>query len=123
MAQLDGVVLTFTSTIMVFSSLQPPLACTGAPSDLRPLDMRAGRGENVLLSMYLGHNNKKHIQEIHIKISLCMFTEKNRLIYRLFKTQCQCHYQPKHSRLFSVCSMCTGLCKCVYVMYLFLFPS
>lgn len=59
MAQLDGVVLTFTSTIMVFSSLQPPLACTGAPSDLRPLDMRAGRGENVLLSMYLGHNNKK----------------------------------------------------------------
>lgn len=40
MAQLDGVVLTFTVTIMVFSSLQPPLACSGASSDLRPLDVR-----------------------------------------------------------------------------------
>lgn len=60
MAQLDGLVLTFTSTIMVFFSLQPPLACTGAPSDLRPLDASARRGGNVLLTLRLSHNlNKK----------------------------------------------------------------
>lgn len=64
MAQLDGVVLTFTSTIMVFSSLQPPLACTGAPSDLRPLDVRAGRARDVPISMYLGHKKKKtHLRD------------------------------------------------------------
>lgn len=57
MAQLNGVVLTFTGTIMVFFSLQPPLACTGAPSDLRPLDVRAGRDRDVTLS--ISHNKKK----------------------------------------------------------------
>lgn len=59
MAQLDGVVLTFTVTIMVFSSLQPPLACSGASSDLRPLDVRVCvRGRKVPLSMHLYRNNK-----------------------------------------------------------------
>lgn len=50
MAQLDGVVLTFTSTIMVFSSLQPPLACTEASSDLRPLDVKVGLWAETHLS-------------------------------------------------------------------------
>lgn len=47
MAQLDSVVLTFTSTIMVFSSLQPPLACTGASSDLRSSGVRVKLGVEV----------------------------------------------------------------------------
>lgn len=49
MAQLDSVVLTFTSTIMVFSSLQPPLACTGASSDLRPSGATVKLGVEMLL--------------------------------------------------------------------------
>lgn len=55
MAQLDGAVLTFTGTIMVCSFRQPPLAFSGAPADLRHLDMMGGMGRTVLVSLYLNH--------------------------------------------------------------------
>lgn len=55
MAQLDGAVLTFTGTIMVFSSRQPPLAFSGAPADLRHLDMMGGMGRTVSVSLCLNY--------------------------------------------------------------------
>lgn len=70
MAQLDGVVLTFTGTIMVFSSLQSPLACTGAPLHLRPLDVTTN-DINVPLCvscLYLNKHNQKSARGIHFSV-------------------------------------------------------
>lgn len=66
MTQLEEVRLTFTSAIMVFSSLQLPLVCTGASSGLRPLDVRRVKvrgGRSPSLQVFTARTN--HISGLY----------------------------------------------------------
>lgn len=66
MAQLDGVVLTFTSTIMVFSSLQPLWPELQRHQTFRCEGLRGYKCPAQLVS--LSEQQKKLVQGIHFQI-------------------------------------------------------
>ena len=113
MAQLDGVFLTFTSTIMVFSSLQAPLACNGAAAHLRPLDVKAGRERDVSLRiwMLLTTKKKKKIKMLFLRFKwILSYRFKTSLILISIFGTSSIVVAPLCTRLMS-CHMCV----CVFV--------